>query len=260
MGRALRRPVDLAFVLVGANDVTHRVPTADAARDLARAVRTLRAAGAAVVVGTCPDLGTRASPLLQPLRTYARYASRRLAAAQTVAVVEEGGHAVSLGDLLGRSFAREPALWSADRFHPSAQGYRRMADAVLPSLLEAAGVRIPVSVPLSDSVQDVALAASVAAREPGLAVETVEGSDGIAGNGPGRLARLTRRLPLVGRGAPAGARPTCPGRRCDAGATRGRGARPRRPRPLALWTRRRNLALTEPCSRTDPQESSCPRQ
>jgi lysophospholipase L1-like esterase len=201
VGRALRSPVDLAFVIVGANDVTHRSPVGEAAHDLARAVRTLRAAGAEVVVGTCPDLGT-VSAVLQPLRTYARYASRKLAAAQAVAVVEEGGIAVSLGDLLAQSFAEEPTLWSADRFHPSPAGYRRIADAVLPSLLEAAGVDIAVSVPISDSVQDVELAASVAAREPGLAVETLVGDDGIAAAGAGRLARLTRRLPLVGRGAP----------------------------------------------------------
>ncbi len=201
VGRALRGRVDVAFVLVGANDVTHQAPVDEAARDLARAVRTLRAAGAEVVVGTCPDLGT-VKPVLQPLRTYARYVSRRLAAAQTVAVVEEGGVAVSLASLLGPQFAREPSMWSADRFHPSPEGYRRVVDAVLPSLLQAAGVEIPVMVPLSDSVQDVALAASVAAREPGLAVETVAGEDGIASAGPGRLARLSRRLPLVGRGAP----------------------------------------------------------
>ena len=202
VGHALRGPVDIAFVLVGANDVTHRVPSAEAARDLSRAVRTLRAAGAEVVVGTCPDLGT-VKPVLQPLRTYARYASRRLATAQTVAVVEEGAYAVSLGDLLARSFAEEPHLWSPDRFHPSAAGYRRMADAVLPSLLGAAGVGIPVSVPISEGVHDVTLAARVAAREPGVAVETLEGDEGVAAAGPGRLARLTRRLPLVGRGAPA---------------------------------------------------------
>ena len=201
VGRALRRPVDLAFVIVGANDVTHRTPVADAARDLARAVRTLRAAGVEVVVGTCPDLGT-VKPVPQPLRAWVRVVSRRLAAAQTIAVVEEGGQAVSLGNLLAQAFHEEPQLWSADRFHPSAEGYRRIVDAVLPSLLEAVGVEIPVSVPVSDSVQDVALAASVASREPGLAVETVPGSDGIASSGPGRLARLTRRLPLPGRGAP----------------------------------------------------------
>lgn len=200
VSRALRRPVDLAVIIVGTNDVTHRVPVAEACRDLGRAVGRLRDAGAVVVVGTCPDLGT-VKPLLQPLRAVARQLSRRLARAQTVCVVENGGVAVSLGDLLGPDFASQPHLWSADRFHPSSEGYRRMVDVLLPSLLEPIGVEIPVSVPVSESVQDVTLAATVAAREPGLAVETVEGRQGAAAQG--RLARLVRRLPLVGRGAPA---------------------------------------------------------
>jgi lysophospholipase L1-like esterase len=200
VAKALRRPVDLAVIIVGANDVTHRVPVASACRDLGKAVRRLRDAGAVVVVGTCPDLGT-VKPLLQPLRTVARVLSRRLARAQAVCVVENGGIAVSLGDLLGEMFSSEPHLWSADRFHPSAEGYRRLVDALLPSLLEHIGVEIPVSVPVSESVQDITVAAGVAAREPGLAIETVEGDEGAAQHG--RLARLVRRLPLVGRGAPA---------------------------------------------------------
>jgi lysophospholipase L1-like esterase len=212
VSRAMRRPVDLAVIIVGANDVTHRVPQAEATRDLGRAVRRLVDAGAVVVVGTCPDLGT-VKPLLQPLRTVARLLSRRLATAQTVAVVEAGGIAVSLGDLLGEVFAAEPHLWSADRFHPSPDGYRRIVDAMLPSLLEGAGVDIPVSVPISESVQDLDVAAAVASREPGLAVETLPGGEGAAGDG--RLARLRRRLPLVGRGAPAG--PTAPEELDDAG-------------------------------------------
>ena len=201
VARALKRPIDLAVVMVGANDVTHRVPPGDAARDLGRAVRTLRAAGAHVVAGTCPDLGT-VEPVLQPLRAVARRWSRRLAKDQAIAVVENGGTAVSLGDLLGPEFAESPHLWSADRFHPSAAGYRRMTDALLPSLLEAAGVTIPVSVPVSSIVQDVELAASAAAQEPGLVVETMPDAEGIAAAGHGRLTRLVRRLPLVGRGAP----------------------------------------------------------
>ncbi|MGZ6864255.1 MAG: SGNH/GDSL hydrolase family protein [Blastococcus sp.] len=201
VAKALQDRVDLAVIMVGANDVTHRVLPGDAARDLGRAVRTLRAAGAVVVVGTCPDLGT-VKPLLEPLRTVAAFWSRRMAAAQAVAVVENDGIAVSLGTLLAQEFSQHPHLWSADRFHPSPQGYRRVADALLPSLLEASGVDHPVSVPLSSSVQDVAIAAAVAAREPGLTVETVEGEEGVAAVGPGRLARLVRRLPLVGRGAP----------------------------------------------------------
>jgi lysophospholipase L1-like esterase len=202
VARALRRPVDAAVIVVGANDVTHRVPIASAARDLGRAVRTLRDAGAVVVVGTAPDLGT-VKPLMQPLRAIAAQISRRLAAAQTVATVDAGGTAVSLGNLLAREFSEHPHLWSDDRFHPSPEGYRRIVDALLPALLQSLGVQIPVSVPISDSVQDVELAARVASREAGIEVDPLPAQGGL-----GRLALLRRRLPLVGRGAPAG--PTRP--------------------------------------------------
>jgi len=198
VAQVLRRPVDAAAIIIGANDVTHRVPIASATRDLRRAVQTLRDAGAVVVVGTAPDLGS-VKPLMQPLRTIAAQISRRLAAAQTVATVDAGGMAVSLGDLLGPEFSASPQLWSADRFHPSPEGYRRIADVLLPSLLQSLGVDIPVSVPISDSVQDVQLAARVAAREPGVEVDPLPEQAGT-----GRLALLRRRLPLVGRGAPAG--------------------------------------------------------
>ena len=201
VAKALASKVDLAVIMVGANDVTHRVLPGDAARELGRAVKTLRAAGAVVVVGTCPDLGT-VKPLLEPLRSLAAFWSRRLATAQAVAVIENDGVAVTLGTLLAQQFSQHPHLWSADRFHPSPLGYRRVADALLPSLLEQMGVDIPVSIPVSSSVQDATIAAAVAAREPGASLETVEGEEGIAAVGPGRLARLVRRLPLVGRGAP----------------------------------------------------------
>ena len=207
VAKALQRPVDAAVIVIGANDVTHRVPIASASRDLRRAVQTLRDAGAVVVVGTAPDLGS-VKPLLQPLRTIAAHLSRRLAAAQTVSTVEAGGVAVSLGDLLAREFSEQPQLWSDDRFHPSAAGYRRIVDALLPPVLQALGVDIPVSVPVSTSVQDVELAARVASREPGVEVDPLPEQAGA-----GRLAVLRRRLPLVGRGAPAG--PTEPGELAD---------------------------------------------
>ena len=202
VAQALRHPVDIALIIIGTNDVTHRVPISSSTRDLRRAVETLRAAGAQVVVGTCPDLGT-VKPVMQPLRAVAATWSRRLAAAQTVAVVDAGGIAVSLGDLLVKDFSEQPHLWSADRFHPSAEGYRRIVDAMLPSVLESLGVQIPVSVPISDTVQDVQVAAKVAAREPGVAVDALPDQPAA-----GRLALLRRRLPLVGRGAPEG--PTDP--------------------------------------------------
>ena len=201
--RALRHPVDVAVIMVGANDVTHRVAPASAARSLGRAIQTLQSAGAIVVVGTCPDLGSVA-PLLQPLRKIARIKSRQMAQEQTVVTVEAGAVAVSLGSLLGDQFAKEPHLWGPDRFHPSPEGYARVVDALLPSVLQALGVEVAGIEVVRDSVQDVDVAAAVAASTPGLEVEAVPGGDGAASAGPGRLARLVRRVPLVGRGAPAG--------------------------------------------------------
>ncbi len=126
-------------MMIGGNDVTHRVRPQVAVGHLDRAVRRLIAGGAEVVVGTCPDLGT-IQPIQPPLRWVARRLSRQLAAAQTIAVVEAGGRSVSLGDLLGPDFAARPEqMFSADRFHPSATGYASAAAALLPSLAASLG-------------------------------------------------------------------------------------------------------------------------
>lgn len=126
-------------ILIGGNDVTHRVKPQVAVGHLSRAVRRLVSSGAQVVVGTCPDLGT-IQPIQPPLRWVARSLSRQLAAAQTIAVVEAGGRSVSLGSLLGPDFAARPdQMFSADRFHPSATGYASAAAAMLPSLAASLG-------------------------------------------------------------------------------------------------------------------------
>ena len=105
--KALLSDPDVAVILIGTNDVTHTVLPSASVRFLSEAVRRLHETGVAVVVGTCPDLGT-VSPLPQPLRQVARAWSRRLAAAQTIAVVEAGGRTVSLGSILGPEFAAAP--------------------------------------------------------------------------------------------------------------------------------------------------------
>ncbi|MEU9334929.1 SGNH/GDSL hydrolase family protein [Streptomyces sp. NPDC048290] len=131
---------DICVIMVGANDVTHRMPPTQSVRHLSSAVRRLRTAGAEVVVGTCPDLGT-IEPVQQPLRWLARRASRQLAAAQTIGVVEQGGRTVSLGDLLGPEFAAHPReLFGPDHYHPSAEGYATAAMAVLPTVCAALGL------------------------------------------------------------------------------------------------------------------------
>ncbi|MEV5956281.1 SGNH/GDSL hydrolase family protein [Streptomyces sp. NPDC051987] len=131
---------DVCVIMIGANDVTHRMPPTRSVRHLSSAVRRLRTAGAEVVVGTCPDLGT-IEPVRQPLRWLARRASRQLAAAQTIGTVEQGGRTVSLGDLLGPEFAANPReLFGPDNYHPSAEGYATAAMAVLPTVCAALGL------------------------------------------------------------------------------------------------------------------------
>ncbi len=189
---------DLAMIMIGANDVTHRVRPPTAVRHLDHAVRRLRELGAEVVVGTCPDLGT-VEPVPQPLRWIARRASRQLAAAQTIAVVEAGGRTVSLGDILGPEFAASPSeMFGPDRFHPSVAGYASAAAVMLPSMCAALGLWPGAQkddapdLARGEGVRPISLAAAEAADEPGTEVAgaRVGGRD----RGPrGRWALLRHR-------------------------------------------------------------------
>ena len=189
-----RATFDLAVIMIGVNDVTHRIRAKDAVPHLADAVRRLRAMGAEVVVGTCPDLGT-IRPLAQPLRRYARMLSRRMARAQTVAVVAAGGRTVSLGDLLGPLFAAQHELFSDDQFHPSAAGYAAAAEALLPSALDALGMGTrakAASTFLTRRPKKVEKAAAQAATRPGTEVAGAL-RQGATNRRRGTWAQLRRR-------------------------------------------------------------------
>jgi lysophospholipase L1-like esterase len=132
--------VDLAVIFIGANDVTARERPDRAVGHLAETVRALRDGGADVIVATCPDLGV-IRPILPPLRWLAGRWSRQLARAQRAAVEQEGARTVSLGDLLGPTFAANPqTMFGPDRYHPSALGYRAAVDVVLPTAFAILGL------------------------------------------------------------------------------------------------------------------------
>src|SRR5438876_109043 len=76
---------------------------AEAAAYLGGAVRRLRDAGIAVVVGTCPDLGA-VRAFAPPLRQLAGVLGRRVARAQADAVREAGGVPVDLAERAGPVF------------------------------------------------------------------------------------------------------------------------------------------------------------
>ncbi|MCL2542668.1 MAG: SGNH/GDSL hydrolase family protein [Nocardioidaceae bacterium] len=169
---------DVAVIVIGGNDVTHRVPVAKSVAHLEEAIRRLRARGAQVVVGTCPDLRA-IRPVPQPLRTIGSRLSRQLAAAQARAAVAGGAHAVSLAHVVGPLFVDEPdQMFSTDRFHPSALGYKRTAKALLPSVLTALGMQdeAPYGHLVPDSLPDPAA---------GFVVEPVAEPAEDAGEGPG---------------------------------------------------------------------------
>ena len=128
---------DVAVIVVGGNDVTHLIPASTASAQLERAVVRLQDAGTSVVVGTCPDLGTL-RPVPQPLRALLSRMSRRLALEQTKVAWRTGAVPVDLRQLVGPTFHAEPdEMFSLDRFHPSAAGYRRTAEALLPAVVTA---------------------------------------------------------------------------------------------------------------------------
>jgi lysophospholipase L1-like esterase len=127
---------DVALIIVGANDLTHFVPADHAAAQLEAAVRALRSGGAEVVVAPAPDLGVL--PWLPPqFRVAVSAGSATLRQAQTRAALAAGARVADVEGTTSTRFSREPALFSADRFHPSSAGYALIADAVAPAVLAA---------------------------------------------------------------------------------------------------------------------------
>lgn len=140
-------PPDAAVIMIGANDITALNGLSASARRLGAAVQRLHAAGAVVVVGTCPDFGV-IKDIPQPLRWTARSRGLRLARAQANAVRAVGGLPVPLADLLAPNFLQAPeVMFSEDRYHPSAAGYALAASQLLPALCHALGEWTGATVP-----------------------------------------------------------------------------------------------------------------
>jgi len=205
--RTLPITPDVAVILIGTNDVTHQVLPATSVRHLADGVHRLREAGIAVLVGTCPDLGT-VKPIAPPLKQVARTWSRRMAAAQTIAVVEGGGRTVSLGSILGPEFAAAPSLlFGPDQFHPSAAGYRSLVGVLLPSTLAALGLtgedEVAPEAQRGEGILPITDAALEAVKSPGTELDGTEVAGRRAGvRGLWVELRRRRRQPQIAVQAP----------------------------------------------------------
>jgi lysophospholipase L1-like esterase len=127
---------DLALIIIGTNDLTHFVLPDEAAADLAVAVSTLRAGGTEVVVAAVPDLSVM--PWIpEEMRSSIRAGCVLLREAQIRAASAAGA---TIADIDGgaATFAADPRMFSADRFHPSSAGYAVIAAALAPAIHSAA--------------------------------------------------------------------------------------------------------------------------
>jgi lysophospholipase L1-like esterase len=127
----------VAVVVVGANDLTRLVPPDRAAAALGSAVRELTSAGVRVVVAPAPDLSV--VPHVPPaFRAVVRLGSQALRRAQVRAATQQGALVADAEGTTSAAFARDPALFSADRFHPSGPGYGVIVAALAPVVVQAA--------------------------------------------------------------------------------------------------------------------------
>lgn len=126
---------DVSVVLVGTNDVTNRTPPARLARHSGELLDALVGLGAPVVMSGLPEFrAMRALPY--PLRGAVHGYGGLMGAAQRHAASQRASvRLVDVTRVVGRQFVHDPSMMSADAFHPSATGYGRIADALVPTVL-----------------------------------------------------------------------------------------------------------------------------
>lgn len=134
--RVQGRP-DVSVLVVGTNDVTAVTPVSVLARSTRALLDGLEALGAPVVMSGLPRF--RAMRLLpHPLMEAVRLYGAVVGAVQRRAVAARPRvRLVDVGAVVGPRFFNDTATLSADAFHPSAAGYGRIADALVPHILAA---------------------------------------------------------------------------------------------------------------------------
>ena len=132
--RALQTRPRLITIGIGINDVGMQQPDEAFAINLEEIVNPLRKLGAPIVIANLPDLSL--SPAAARLVPQALY-ERRLQVFNEHIESTVARHHLALVDLWKFSrhaLAERPELFSADGFHPSAEGYEAWAELMWPTL------------------------------------------------------------------------------------------------------------------------------
>jgi lysophospholipase L1-like esterase len=132
LGPALDAQPDVVTVWLAVNDLNGRVPLESYAADLETLLGQLQTTHARVLVGNVPDLsaiaafrGTDPEPLRREVDRW-----------NVVIADATARHGATLVDLHAhwREVADHPEYLSADGFHPSVEGYQRLADVFAEAL------------------------------------------------------------------------------------------------------------------------------
>ena len=132
--RALRLRPDLITVGIGINDLGLQLPEDSFALNLEEIVVALRKLAAPIAIANLPDVALSPTVArLVPRRLY----ERRIEIFNEHVTATAARHSLALVDLYGLSrdlLPGRPELWSADGFHPSAEGYEQWARRMLPEV------------------------------------------------------------------------------------------------------------------------------
>ncbi len=121
---------EVVFVSVGANDTVHFTSLRSFERRYRALVEGLPE-GARVVLLGVPDMGS-IPRLAQPLRAVAGWRGRQLDEVVREVAAATGAAYVDIAGATGPAFRAEPdRFYAGDDYHPSDEGYRRWAEAVL---------------------------------------------------------------------------------------------------------------------------------
>jgi len=139
LGPAVDAQPDVVTVWLAVNDLNARVPLERYAADLDTLLGQLAASHAWVLVGNVPDLGQLAvyrGVEAGPLRAEVDRWNQVIAATASK-------HNAVLVDLFSRwqEVADHPEYLSQDGFHPSSEGYQRLADVFAQTLAETEATR-----------------------------------------------------------------------------------------------------------------------
>lgn len=129
---------DVSVLIVGTNDVLRLTPPADLARSTTALFAVLSNKSTPVIFSSLPEfraMRVLPHPLLAGAITYARVVS---AIQRTSAAGNNLVHFVDVRRALGREFLAQGRYMSPDQFHPSAEGYGRIAETLAPAVFAAA--------------------------------------------------------------------------------------------------------------------------